>query len=443
MPLVGNKHFAYTPEGMKKALAHAEKTGQKVKVDKKGIGGMVKKYSKGGDVKDLHTISKELKNASKMHASQAKRVKKHADSMQDGGMLKGPSHKKGGIPAVVKGSGQPIEMEGGEYIIKKDSAKKLGPDILNYINKTGNVPKMKKGGKVSSSSAGSNIKKNKDGYEMIEVIKVDTPDGPRYYKAKAKSRTEHMASEIASARAKAKAVSNPSDSLTTKQYKTNWDAKTGRKKNILRKATDKLGITKMSNGGGLYANIHAKRKRIASGSGEKMRKPGSKGAPTKANFLRSAQTAKMSDGGEIDKAMSNPYLKDYFEQTKKTKDALAANAVTPEEYEKLKSERYHKTASPFNPFNTGKRRWQDYNMRQMAARNYQKQAAKRAREKAEARTGVSDFQASAGLASRGGLRARADQKAAARFVDEYGNRTDFKHGGSVDSIFSLLKKMRK
>ena len=36
MPLVGNKHFAYTPEGMKKALAHAEKTGQKVKVDKKG-----------------------------------------------------------------------------------------------------------------------------------------------------------------------------------------------------------------------------------------------------------------------------------------------------------------------------------------------------------------------------------------------------------------------
>ena len=33
---------------------------------------------------------------------------------------------------------------------------------------------------------------------------------------------------------------------------------------------------------GLYANIHAKKKRIAAGSGEKMRKPGSKGAPTKA-----------------------------------------------------------------------------------------------------------------------------------------------------------------
>ena len=36
---------------------------------------------------------------------------------------------------------------------------------------------------------------------------------------------------------------------------------------------------------GLYANIHAKKKRIAAGSGEKMRKPGSKGAPTKANFV--------------------------------------------------------------------------------------------------------------------------------------------------------------
>ena len=43
---------------------------------------------------------------------------------------------------------------------------------------------------------------------------------------------------------------------------------------------------------GLYANIHAKRRRIASGSGEKMRSPGAKGAPTAKNFKRSAKTAK-------------------------------------------------------------------------------------------------------------------------------------------------------
>jgi hypothetical protein len=45
---------------------------------------------------------------------------------------------------------------------------------------------------------------------------------------------------------------------------------------------------------GLYAAIHAKRRRIAAGSGEKMRKPGAKGAPTNAAFVRSAKTAKKS-----------------------------------------------------------------------------------------------------------------------------------------------------
>ena len=43
---------------------------------------------------------------------------------------------------------------------------------------------------------------------------------------------------------------------------------------------------------GLYANIQAKRKRIKAGSGETMRKPGSKGAPTKKAFVKSAKTAK-------------------------------------------------------------------------------------------------------------------------------------------------------
>ncbi len=43
---------------------------------------------------------------------------------------------------------------------------------------------------------------------------------------------------------------------------------------------------------GLYANIHAKRKRIAAGSGEKMRKVGAKGAPTSKAFKKAAKTAK-------------------------------------------------------------------------------------------------------------------------------------------------------
>jgi hypothetical protein len=57
---------------------------------------------------------------------------------------------------------------------------------------------------------------------------------------------------------------------------------------------DDTDFTQYAEGGGvgLYANINAKRKRIAAGSKEKMRKPGSKGAPTADAFVQSAKTAK-------------------------------------------------------------------------------------------------------------------------------------------------------
>jgi hypothetical protein len=57
---------------------------------------------------------------------------------------------------------------------------------------------------------------------------------------------------------------------------------------------DDTDFTEYAKGGavGLYANINAKRKRIAKGSGEHMRKPGSKGAPTNAAFVQSAKTAR-------------------------------------------------------------------------------------------------------------------------------------------------------
>ena len=57
---------------------------------------------------------------------------------------------------------------------------------------------------------------------------------------------------------------------------------------------DDTDFTQYAEGGpvGLYANINAKKKRIAKGSGEKMRKVGSKGAPTAQAFINSAKTAK-------------------------------------------------------------------------------------------------------------------------------------------------------
>jgi|TARA_R110000822_G_scaffold78130_1_gene187292 hypothetical protein len=57
---------------------------------------------------------------------------------------------------------------------------------------------------------------------------------------------------------------------------------------------DDTDFTQFAEGGkvGLYENINAKRKRIAKGSGEKMRKAGSKGAPSAMDFINSAKTAK-------------------------------------------------------------------------------------------------------------------------------------------------------
>lgn len=63
---------------------------------------------------------------------------------------------------------------------------------------------------------------------------------------------------------------------------------------ILHDRRDNTDFTEYAEGGevGLYSNINAKRKRIAAGSGETMRKPGAPGAPTAKAFKRSAMTAK-------------------------------------------------------------------------------------------------------------------------------------------------------
>jgi len=64
-------------------------------------------------------------------------------------------------------------------------------------------------------------------------------------------------------------------------------------KGVRKARRDDTDFTQYAEGGpvGLYANINAKKKRIAAGSKEKMRKPGSKGAPTAQAFIDSAKTA--------------------------------------------------------------------------------------------------------------------------------------------------------
>tara|TARA_R100000353_G_scaffold31247_1_gene25601 strand:+ start:480 stop:2534 length:2055 start_codon:yes stop_codon:yes gene_type:complete len=165
-----NKAGNYTKPGMRKNLFNKIKAGSKggnpgqwsarkaqmlAKQYKSAGGGYKEKGGEitvqPGSVKDLKNMVKELKKASKMHLGQSKRVASHVGMMkkkQKGGILSGPSHKKGGIPAIVAKQ-QPVELEGGEYIIRKSSVDKLGKKVLDTINQKGKIPMMKKGGQTN------------------------------------------------------------------------------------------------------------------------------------------------------------------------------------------------------------------------------------------------------------------------------------------------------
>ena len=95
-------------------------------------------------------------------------------------------------------------------------------------------------------------------------------------------------------------------SKSQKAFKTNIkrEIEAGKpQKQAVAIAYDVQRRAKKADGGGLYANIAAKRKRIAEGSGEKMRKPGSPGAPTAEAFRQSAKTAKKAKGGDVSLAV--------------------------------------------------------------------------------------------------------------------------------------------
>tara|TARA_R100000700_G_scaffold30521_1_gene37519 strand:- start:6068 stop:6481 length:414 start_codon:yes stop_codon:yes gene_type:complete len=97
-----------------------------------------------------------------------------------GGKTIGPSHKNGGID---------INVEGGEYIIRKDSVNNKTLPVLKEINKTGEIPKFDAGGRVTKEYAGG----GKTGYSEIGIYK----DGGLTSKQKKqmKAHKEHHTSE--------------------------------------------------------------------------------------------------------------------------------------------------------------------------------------------------------------------------------------------------------
>ena len=101
------------------------------------------------------------------------------------------------------------------------------------------------------------------------------------------------------------------------------------KKKARRDDTDftqyKEGGTVKAAGGGLYNNIAAKKKRIASGSGESMRSAGSAGAPKKGDFANAAKTAKFAEGGKSTVNSAGNYTKP--ELRKRIFNAVKAEAT--------------------------------------------------------------------------------------------------------------------
>ncbi len=93
----------------------------------------------------------------------------------DGGLLVGESHKEGGIKGVNTSTHEPIEVEGGEVIIKKESVKKKGVKVRKGTNKkilsdineeTGGVPIMKKGGSIPNNYKGKSNSKIWDSWTV-------------------------------------------------------------------------------------------------------------------------------------------------------------------------------------------------------------------------------------------------------------------------------------
>jgi hypothetical protein len=91
---------------------------------------------------------------------------------------------------------------------------------------------------------------------------------------------------------KGKGASKAAASSAKKKSANSAKSRSGAKAGSTVKKKKKTSAASKAKKAGLYANIHAKQERIEKGSGEKMRKPGSKGAPTKKAFQKSARTAK-------------------------------------------------------------------------------------------------------------------------------------------------------
>jgi hypothetical protein len=207
------------------------------------------------------------------------------------------------MPSRGMGAINPSKMPGKKEITRTDD-----PNKVAMYKRGGRVKRMDEGGETESpdsavrlnipesKQSGPSVKPthivaNKD-YKSVGA-KFSSGDIPVGEKGTASFGAETSVSTAKGQRAKAMVDQLQAD------YKHELDKNTslGTSFSASPRGDKRLMVAlnkSFAEGGetGLYANINAKRKRIAAGSGEKMRKPGSKGAPTKQAFINSAKTAK-------------------------------------------------------------------------------------------------------------------------------------------------------
>ena len=226
-----------------------------------------------------------LANTNQKDANEERDGKKHIGALKKGGRVK----KMGGGVLEPKGEGklttglnhyEPMSKdEGNPFRPGPDRVRKGNALMQEEQRREGDMTRRKHGGRTAKKSGGMAC-----GSDQDAISSAGPDEGGREAKKKG-GMVEGSKKDIA----EDKMLANK-HGMSMKE----WEAS----------PEDKKHDKPKKNGGGLYANIHAKRERIEDGSDEKMRKPGSKGAPTAAAFKASERTARKS-GGKVGKTNIN------------------------------------------------------------------------------------------------------------------------------------------
>ena len=274
-----------------------------------------------------------LANTDQKSANEEREGKKHIGALKKGGRVK---KMGGGLMDPKKGEGMmtaPLDhyqpMPKRERTSMKQTPEQVeeGNRLMREeMRREGDMTRRKHGGRTAKknggmtggsdqdaiSSAGSDTggreAKKKGGKAMGGGMHMMPDGGMMAKKRKAGGMVEGSAKDMREDKMLAK-----KHGMSMKE----WEASPEDKKH---------DAPKKKSGGGLYANIHAKRERIEDGSKEKMRKPGSKGAPTAEAFKASERTAR-KDGGKADYSKSWDESKEKWVPKKKEKPVSSKDEV--------------------------------------------------------------------------------------------------------------------